>query len=154
MLEMILSTERFSVWAREYARSVARAYDPDCIILFGSTVRNQQTRNSDIDILIIGGNLPDTYRTRFRLLMRLRPAFAPLQVQTFTRQEWERMMDEKHVTVLEALQEGVALHGQALFARWRQTFQDWRQLGLRRTACTWVIPPALRAQASYEQENR
>jgi len=150
MLEKILTRQRFPIWAEEYARSVTLAYNPDCIILFGSTARNEHTPDSDIDVLIIGGRLPDTYRERFRLLMHLRPPFAPLQVQAFSRPEWERMMVEKHVTVLEALQDGVPLHGQDLFARWRQTFETWLARGLRRTRCTWVIPPTLQQAATSQ----
>ena len=146
MLEEVLSTQRFLAWAVEYARSVALAYDPDCIILFGSTARNQQTPNSDIDLLVIGGKLPADHRLRFRQLMRLRPRFAPLQVQTFTRAEWDRMMAEKHVTVLEALKDGISLHGQELFARWRGMFEDWLRLGLRRTDCSWVVPSELQSE--------
>lgn len=147
MLDEILSTQQFRIWAEEYAHSVALAYDPDCIILFGSAARNEQTPSSDIDILVIGGRLPESHRERFRLLIRLRPRFAPLQVQTFTRLEWERMMAEKHVTVLEALRDGIPLYGQALFAHWRSMFETWLSLGLRRTNCTWVIPPMLRTPA-------
>jgi hypothetical protein len=147
MLETILSPARFPIWASEYARSVAQAYDPDCIILFGSVARGKHTRESDIDILVIGGELPDAHRQRFRQLMRLRPRFAPLQVQSFTRGEWDEMLAEKHVTALDALQDGIPLHGEELFARWRRTFERWQALGLRRTDCAWIIPPALRAKA-------
>lgn len=144
MLETILTTERLPIWAEEYARAVAAAYRPDCIILFGSVARETQGRDSDIDLIVIGGDLPSSHRERFRLLMRLRPLLAPLQVQTFTRTEWNEMMDDKHVTVLEALQDGKALYGRQLFAQWRRQFQQWQALGIQRTACTWVIPPALR----------
>lgn len=151
MLEKILTTRHLPIWAEEYAQAVAWAYDPDCIILFGSVARGAQGQDSDIDILVIGGDLPASHRERFRLLMRLRPQLAPIQVQTYTRAEWERMIVDKHVTVLEALRDGKALHGQALFAQWRQQFQHWQNLGLRRTDCTWVIPPALRGEPSQHQ---
>ena len=129
-------------------------YNPDCIILFGSVARNAQKQDSDIDVLVIGGDLPTNHRERFRLLMRLRPQLAPIQVQTFARADWERMMADKHVTVLEALKDGKALHGQGLFAQWRRQFQHWQDLGLRRTACTWVIPPALRSEPARYQPPR
>ncbi|RIK35208.1 MAG: hypothetical protein DCC55_31025 [Chloroflexi bacterium] len=141
MLEQILTTDQLPVWAEEYACSVATAYQPDCIILFGSVARNAQQKGSDIDILVIGGDLPADPRERFRLLMRLRPLLAPIQVQSFTRAEWERMMARKHLTVLEALSDGRPLHGRPLFARWRRQFQHWREQGLRRTGCSWVVPP-------------
>lgn len=148
MSGMLLTTQQLPIWAEDYARSVTAVYRPDCVILFGSVARNEQQRDSDIDILIIGGHLPMDQRQRFRLLMRLRPLLAPIQVQTFTRAEWDRMLTDKHVTVLEALRDGKALHGQELFAQWRRQFQYWLDLGLRRTDCTWVIPPALRGETT------
>jgi predicted nucleotidyltransferase len=146
MLENLLTAQQLPKWAEEYARSVAAMYDPDCIILFGSVARNAQSQDSDIDVIVVGGDLPARHRERFRLLMRLRPRLAPIQVQTFTRAEWESMMADKHVTVLEALRDGKALHGREIFGQWRRQFQRWQDLGLRRTDCTWVIPPALRSQ--------
>ena len=154
MLEKILTTRQLPIWAEEYARSVALVYNPDCIILFGSVARNAQKQDSDIDVLVIGGDLPTNHRERFRLLMHLRPQLAPIQVQTFARADWERMMADKHVTVLEALRDGKALHGPALFAQWRHQFQHWQDLGLRRTDCTWVIPPALRSEPARYQPAR
>ncbi len=151
MLEKILTTSQLPIWAEEYAQSVASTYNPDCIILFGSVARNNQQQDSDIDILVIGGELPANHRERFRVLIRLRPRLAPIQVQTFTWGEWERMIADKHVTVLEALRDGKALHGHGLFAQWRQQFQGWLHLGLRRTDCTWVIPPALRDERISHQ---
>jgi hypothetical protein len=106
------------------------------------------------DLLVIGGDLPANYRGRFRLLMRLRPRLTPIQVQTYTRAEWEQMLVDKHVTVLEALRDGRVLHGQELFARWRRQFQRWQDMGLRRTECTWVIPPALRSESRQAQNKQ
>jgi predicted nucleotidyltransferase len=144
MLEKILTTGQLPLWAEEFACSVATVYQPDCIILFGSVARNTQQQGSDIDILVIGGDLPVDPRERFRLLMRLRPLLAPIQVQSFTREEWEQMMTQKHLTVLEALSDGKPLYGQPLFARWYRHFQRWQDQGLHRTDCSWVIPPVLR----------
>ena len=71
MLEKTLTTDQLPIWAEEYARSVATTYQPDCIILFGSVARDAQQQGSDIDILVIGGELPTGPHERFRLLMRL-----------------------------------------------------------------------------------
>ena len=146
MLEKILTRQRFSEWAREYAAAVVSTYQPDCIVLFGSVARDTHTSESDIDIVVIGGDLPANSRERFRLLMRLRPRFAPLQVQTFTRREWEEMLAAKHVTSLEALQDGIPLHGQTLFRRWRRDFERWLNLGLRRKDCVWVVPALIHTE--------
>ncbi len=138
MVEAQLTIAQLPIWAEEYAESVVSAYDPDAIILFGSVARNAQKPHSDIDILVIGGNLPSNHRDRFRQLMRLRPPLAPIELQSFTRVEWEAMIKGKHVTVLEALKDGKALYGATLFSEWRQQFQRWIDRGLRRTDCTWV----------------
>jgi|GEM_PF-754094 len=147
MHQPILHAEHHRSWAEEYAASLVSAYAPDCIILFGSVARQEQAPDSDIDILVIGGNLPENQRQRFRLLMRLRPRFAPIQVQSFSRAEWERMVTVRHVTILEALNDGVALYGQRLFGRWRRQFERWQQLGLRRERCAWILPSDLKMAA-------
>ena len=144
MLEQILTPNQLPIWADEFAAAVATAYHPDCIILFGSVARNTQQQDSDIDIIVIGGDLPASHRERFRLLMNLRPRLAPLQVQSFTLAEWDAMMKKKHLSVLEALTDGKALYGQQLFNRWRRQLHHWQTQGLHRTRSAWVIPPLLR----------
>ncbi|MCB0073455.1 MAG: nucleotidyltransferase domain-containing protein [Caldilineaceae bacterium] len=139
MLEKILTTEQLPIWADQYANTVANAYAPDCIVLFGSVARNEHKVDSDIDILVIGGDLPDDATLRFRELMRLRPALAPIQVHAYSRDEWEAMMMQKHLIVLEALNDGKVLHGERLFAQWRQRFREWKEEGLRRTDCSWIV---------------
>ena len=131
----------FHAWATEFADSVANTYRPDCIILFGSVARGEQTRSIDIDLIVIGGELPANQSERFRALMGLRPRFAPIQVQSFTHAGWNQMLSEQHVTVLESLHDGIPLHGQALFKRWRRQFKRWEQHGLCRDTCAWVLPP-------------
>lgn len=146
MLEKLLATQQYPIWAEEYARAVAATYRPDCIILFGSVARNTHTPHSDIDIIVIGGDLPASPRERFLRLIRLRPRFAPIQVQSFTRAEWDHMLAAKHVTVLEALQDGRPLHGRRLFRLWRREFERWLALGLQRMDSTWKVPKTLQPQ--------
>ena len=141
MLLQTPSRTQLLEWATEFANNVADAYRPDCIILFGSVARGEQTRSSDIDLLVIGGALPENQSERFRTLMTLRPRFAPIQVQSFTCAEWNQMRSERHVTVLESLNDGIPLHGQALFKQWRRQFKRWQQHGLRRDTSAWILPP-------------
>ncbi|MCB9158628.1 MAG: hypothetical protein H6644_02025 [Caldilineaceae bacterium] len=44
----------------------------------------------------------------------------------YSRDEWEAMMMQKHLIVLEALNDGKVLHGERLFAQWRQRFREGR----------------------------
>ena len=143
MLEELLTTQRYPIWAEEYARVVASTYRPDCVILFGSVARNTHTPHSDIDIIVVGGDLPMSSRERFLQLISLRPRLAPIQVQSFTRSEWDRMLAAKHVTALESLQDGQPLYGKRLFRQWRREFERWLGLGLQRTNTSWKVPKSL-----------
>jgi len=142
MLLQTSSRTQLLEWATEFANDVADTYRPDCIILFGSVARGEQTRSSDIDLIVIGGDLPENQRERFRTLMALRPRFAPIQVQSFTRTEWNQMRSERHLTALESLNDGILLHGKALFKGWRRQFKRWQQQGLHRDVSAWILPVA------------
>ena len=61
----------------------------------------------------------------------------------YTLVEWEDMMSRFHLTTLEALQWGIPLHGEALFAQWHEHFVYWKSLGLCRGKGSWFIPPQL-----------
>ena len=58
---------------------------------------------------------------------------------------WGDMMSRFHLTTLEALQWGIPLHGEALFAQWHERFTYWKSLGLHRGKVSWFIPPQLEA---------
>jgi len=129
--------------ACRYARLVSEAIKPDCIILYGSVARNQAGPDSDIDVLLIGGNLEPNWFRRLTQLSRLVNGNGPIEAIGYTRTEWDTMMKEKHVTVLEALNDGIPLHGEDLFAQWRSEFEHWQTLGLRQMPACWILPPVL-----------
>lgn len=129
--------------ADHYAFLVSKTVEPDCIILYGSLARNQANLDSDIDILVIGGNLEPNWFKRLNQLSRLVNGNGPIEAIGYTRTEWESMMREKHVTVLEALHDGIPLYGYNVFAQWRTEFEHWQALGLRQIPACWILPPVL-----------
>ena len=129
--------------AYDYAHLVTEAIKPDCIILYGSVARNQNGLDSDIDILVIGGNLELNWFERLIQLSSLINDNGPIEAIGYTRAEWEHMMKDKHVTVLEALNDGIPLHGEDVFAQWRTEFEHWQALGLRQIPACWILPPVL-----------
>lgn len=131
--------------AYRYALLVFEAIEPDCVILYGSVARNQDGPDSDIDILVIGGNLEPNWFTRLTQLSRLVNGNGPIEAIGYTRAEWDSMMKDKHVTVLEALNDGIPLHGKDLFAQWRSEFEHWQTLGLRQMPACWILPPVLQS---------
>jgi hypothetical protein len=122
-----------------------KQFQPDCIILHGSVARGTYTQNSDVDILVIGGNLADNFLTRLFELGQLRDGKTPFEILGYTLTEWEDMMSRFHLTTLEALQWGIPLHGEALFEQWHERFLHWKSLGLSRGKVSWFIPPQLEA---------
>lgn len=136
----------FPAEIEQFCARVQQKFHPDCIILHGSVARGTFTSRSDVDIIIIGGDLAQNFFTRTIELNRLRDGKTPLEVIGYTLDEWEQMIDNLHLTVLEALQWGIPLRGEALFAQWRARFAHWQSQGLRRGAVSWSIPPVLQQE--------
>ena len=126
-----------------YCQRVVEAIQPDCIILHGSVARGNAHQHSDVDIIVIGGEMPEKFFKRLYVLNRLRSGGAPIEVIGYSRQEWERMMDALHLTALEALEWGAPLYGEALFKQWRNQLDDLKRRGLKRGEGSWSAPPEL-----------
>jgi predicted nucleotidyltransferase len=141
-LSTVSSGERIKI--EQFCRRVVKSFRPDCVILHGSMARGTARPSSDIDIVVIGGRLPENFFERSFSLNRLRDGTAPIEVVGYTLAEWEQMMAQLHLTVLETLHWGVPLYGEALFAQWKEKLEQWKSLGLRREASSWSVPAALR----------
>jgi len=131
---------RFRDEIERFCKRVQDQFQPDCIILHGSLARGTDTSRSDVDIVVIGSNLPANFLNRMFELNHLRDGKAPIEVVGYTLAEWEQMMANRHLTALEALQWGIPLRGQALFARWHSQLLEWKTEGLQRGATSWAIP--------------
>lgn len=123
-----------------YCERVVNTFHPDCIVLHGSLARGEFTPTSDIDLVIIGGSLPDNFLRRLFALNQLRDGKAPVEVIGYTLAEWEQMMSNYHLTALEVLHWGIPLVGQDLFYVWRHKLDTWKSKGLRRNDKSWSIP--------------
>ena len=126
-----------------FCQRLKDTFQPDCIILHGSVARGTNTSFSDIDIIVIGGQLPDDFFTRLYELNRLRDNQSAIEVIGYTLAEWETMLNRLHLTALEAIHWGIPLHGQTLFAQWQAKLESWKAIGLRRGIGSWSIPPNL-----------
>jgi len=129
---------------KQFCKRVKRTFQPGCIILHGSIARGTNTRFSDIDIVIISDRLSENFFERAYKLNQLRDGAAPIEVVGYTLAEWEQMMEQLHLTVLETLHWGIPLHGEALFERWQARLEEWKSIGLCREEMSWSVPQALR----------
>lgn len=121
---------------------------PDCVILHGSTAQGAARPESDIDIIVIGGRLPDNFMERLYMLAQLRDGRTPIDVVGYTTVEWETMMAHFHLTALEALHWGIPLIGKKCFVKWRKQLEKWKDAGLQRGRHSWSVPLTLREAVS------
>jgi len=140
----IINLPKYQTEIAAYCERVNQAFHPACIILHGSLARGNFTDTSDVDLVVVGGTLPDNFFQRLFELNRLRDGKIPLEVVAYTLKEWEQMMTNRHLTTLEVLQWGIPLTGQKLFRQWRAQLDGWKSQGLRREKNSWVIPQSVR----------
>ena len=133
----------YQLQIEQFCHRVKDLFHPACVILHGSVARCAHTRTSDVDMIVIGNDLPNNFFERSYQLNCLRDGVVPLEIVGYTLDEWEGMMDGFHLTVLEALQWGIPLHGQALFEKWQERLAYWKTFGLQRTGTSWSIPVTL-----------
>ena len=95
---------------------------------------------SDLDVVVIGGDLPVKVSDRLRLVGRLKWGI-PVSIDAFPYAiaEFERMLDNRHVTALDCMYEGVPLHGKEYFDRLRPKFDEYVARGLRRGQAAWYF---------------
>jgi predicted nucleotidyltransferase len=109
-----------------------KAEAPEFIVLFGSMARGDWSRDSDYDLLV-GLRLDDGQRVIDRMAEFAELAEGPIEVFPYARSEWQRMFEDRHLLVLEALEHGVILWDRGSFAQMRVRFREWRERG-------WVVP--------------
>lgn len=123
-----------------YTATVVNRLQPESVILYGSLARGTYTNLSDIDLVVITQLLPDYFMDRLDLLQRLNQHLGPIEALGYTRSEFEYMLQRGHVTALDAVADGVPLHGEEYFRQLKTVFEDMVRRGLRRTTCAWVLP--------------
>jgi len=128
--------------AKQFTRLAVAELQTRCVILFGSTAKGTDGLDSDVDVIVIGGQLPADYFARGIRVNRLRPKRgAPMNVFAYSEDEFERMLANCHVTALDAMYEGIPLYGKRYFNRLKRKFDDLVKAGWRRTRAAWIRVP-------------
>lgn len=75
----------------KFSRLIAREYHPERIVLFGSYARGTQTRDSDVDLLIVMPFEGKAVEKSVEMRLRFHPRF-PLDILVRTPEKvWERL---------------------------------------------------------------
>ena len=118
-----------------------RRAELEFIVLFGSMARGDWSRGSDYDVLI-GLCGEDGKRLLDRVADFSSSARIAVDVFPYSRSEWQRMFQDYHPLLLEALEYGVILWDRGAFAKMRAIFRQWRQHGqVRPWRLGWKITP-------------
>jgi predicted nucleotidyltransferase len=84
-------------------------YQPQRIILFGSTARGEADADSDLDVLVIK-DTPDPFVKRLELMAELCPLGVHADILVYTPLELKLMIEDGNPFILRALEEGKVIY--------------------------------------------
>ena len=90
---------------------IIEKYDPEKIILFGSSVRGEISPDSDLDILVIKRDTPLYGADRIRQLSRLIERDIPIDFLVYRPEEFEKRIEMGDPFLRAIVKEGKVLYG-------------------------------------------
>jgi uncharacterized protein len=84
-------------------------YQPQRIILFGSTARGEADADSDLDVLVIK-ETPEPFVQRLETMARLCPTGVHADILVYTPEELQHMVEDGNPFILRALEEGRVIY--------------------------------------------
>jgi len=109
------------------------------VILYGSVAQDTDILDSDVDIVVISDELPKDIFERLGRLRSVYRTWVPIEPLGYTSNEFEYMLENRHVTALEALAFGRPLHGETYFNHLKARFNEMVHQGLRRVPGAWTM---------------
>jgi len=101
--------------AREYVERLSARIEVEAAVVVGSVARGDFNVWSDVDVIVVAEALPA--RTPDRLALLLQDAPPRVQPIGFSQSELEEAKRRSNRLVLEAIEHGVVLTGEAVLAR-------------------------------------
>ena len=102
------------------------------VILFGSRARGTSGPWSDYDIIVIA-DFTGRFVSRGKWVVQLAPD-VPVDIFCYTPGEFERMFSSFNLTAIDAIGEGVVLHGEAFVEPYKRRHEMLLDRGLKKTA--------------------
>jgi predicted nucleotidyltransferase len=95
---------------RQMAEEIAKAFNPDKIILFGSYAKGSATAESDVDLLVIMESSDPPPHRSVEMYRLLNGYMTPVEIMVRTPSEIERYRDVSFSVIFAALHEGITLY--------------------------------------------
>ncbi|RJQ48874.1 MAG: nucleotidyltransferase domain-containing protein [Nitrospiraceae bacterium] len=92
------------------SRKIVKGFDPEKIILFGSSARGTQTKDSDIDLLIIMDSKQRPAKRSMEISKACRPKFISMDILVRTPEEIKERLQIGDYFIKEILNKGKVLY--------------------------------------------
>jgi len=95
---------------KEIGQRIARAFDPERIVLFGSHARGDATETSDVDLLVVARTTNPKPKRSVPLYSLLRDYPFSKDILVYTPEEVEEYRHLRASLIHQALEEGIVLY--------------------------------------------
>lgn len=114
-------------------------YQLRCAVLYGSVARGDYGPYSDIDLILISDCIPSDFLARLRRISDLYEWGTPIEALAYTSEEFHQMIEDMHVTALDATTQGLPLVNAAVFEEFRSHTAELKRKGLWRGKTSWIM---------------
>lgn len=121
-----------------FCRRLAGVLKDPVVLLSGSAALGQTTPLSDIDLVVIA-DFERPFLERLSELALLNETGLPLETLGYTRDEFIQMLDRLNAFAIEALEFGIPIMRGAHYAELRERLMELKELGLKKTNCTYLL---------------
>jgi len=113
---------------------------PKLVILYGSAVKGDWHKGSDIDILVVSDNVPPNFKDRGDQFLTVIEGF-PVEPHIYTTREFKEMLNHGRMTALDALTEGTILYAEKKYLKRvkRELEQTMKKLRPEKISVGWRI---------------
>lgn len=129
-------------WRAPVERFLARfdgLHSLSCAILYGSLATGNHYPGSDIDLILISSGIPADFWKRLKALSDLYEPGVPIDALLYTPEEFAQMIEDMHVTALDATTEGIPLAGTEVFEGFKKRAEVLFGKGLHRKRDAWTF---------------
>ena len=96
---------------KKIANKIAREFQPEKIILFGSRAYGEPDNGSDLDFLIIKNSPLPRHKRAIEIQRSFYNYFIPMDIVVYTREEVEKYKDVKGSFIHTVMKKGKVLYG-------------------------------------------
>ena len=121
---MTNSSKSITNGIKKFCKNAIKELKPKCIILYGSLARGDFNERSDVDLIVISSEFPESYYKRAELLYRMIETLDPIEPLGFTPDEFINMIEKRHCTSFFAISEGKALYGENYFNKLKEKYKE------------------------------